>query len=107
MLNRDRQTQLMMGWVLPAMILLSAFYCAADGEGVFEDRYGRQCVLTGTDIVLYFVGMVGAAIALNAHLFWGNVLWNVGYAQLGESAGLALFSGGLLAIFARQFLGFL
>lgn len=107
---RDRQTQLMLGWVVPAVVLLVAIYGAADGEVVLEDRYhryDRDLVLTGTDVGLFLVASVGIAVAAHAHLFWRNVLWNVGYAQLGEIAGLVLFSGGLLAIVARQFLGFL
>lgn len=102
----EKQSQLLLGWVIPAALLLWAFYCASDGEVVFRGRGGSPLVLTGVDVVLYFAAAVGVAAMAHAHLFWGNFLWNVGYAQLGEIGGLVLFTGAVVAIVARQFLNF-
>lgn len=100
----EKQTQLFAGWAIPALILLWAFHCASDGEVTLRGKGGGKLVLTGFDVVLYFTAAVGVAGALHAHLFWGNFLWNVGYAQLGEIAGIAIFIGAIGFLVARHFL---
>lgn len=90
------------GAVVAGIIAIYGLSAVFTQEAILPRRgLNRNYVLEGTNAVIYGVAVLGAAIFVHCHCFWGNSKKLAEYFILGKMVGAGLFGVGMVIVLIR------